>query len=165
MAAAPAPSGRSVTFAVVRETCRGRPPRIPRDGCLVPAEPFAELVQQFVRNWNRDRPQPGGQYGLEDKPPVRALAWLSAEATRVCGGVVVGDTRIDFTITEGMLEGLLDRRRPPVALELRVADAIATALHQPFVMYEERVVVMPNPAATREAQESCCSGSSQAAVA
>lgn len=140
--------------------------RVPRDGCLVPAEPFAELVQDFVRRWNRDRPQPGGQYGLAEEPPVRALAWLSAEATRVSGGVLVGDVRIDFVITEGMLEGLLDRgSRAKATLELRVADAIATALDRPFVMFEERVVVMPNPSATRAAQESCCGGSRSVPVA
>lgn len=136
-----------------------REERIPRDGCLVPAEPFAEVVRDFIAGWNRDRPQPGGQYGLTEEPPVRALAWLSAEATRVSGGVVVRGIRVDLVVTEGTLEGLIDRGpRAKQTLEWRIADAIATALNS-TVMYDERVVVVPNAAATRKAQAACCSGS------
>jgi len=127
-----------------------------RDGCLAPAEPFAELVRGHVASWNRDRPQPGGQFFFTDAPPVRALAWLSAEASRHA----TGDGSIPGAepITEGMLEGLLDRgARQRDMIGLRLADAIATALGRPEIFYDPRVdgKIVPNPAANRAAREAC----------
>jgi hypothetical protein len=127
-----------------------------RDGCLVPAEPFAELVRDHVSSWNLGRPQPGGQFFFEGSPPVRALAWLAAEASRHA----TGDGRIPGSepVTEGMLEGLLDRgARQRDLISLRLADAIATALGRPEIFYDPRVDgrIVPNPAASREARQAC----------
>ena len=116
--------------------------RIPRDGCIVPAEPFADLLREFVDGWNRDRPQPGGQFGLEEEPPIRALAWLAAETG----------------VTEGTLEGLLEQgERQKDWIELRLADKITTALDRTYVLCW--VEVKPNPLATKRAQLVCCGGS------
>jgi len=137
-----------------------------RDGCLVTTEPLVEVLSAFIVRWNKDRPQPAGQFGLteEDEPPIRALAWLVAEVSRFASDV-----------TEATLKGLLehgDRAKPLV--ELRVADAIASALARPDVLYDPRIVVYRNPQASRNAEcldaegqplpippGACCSGSSR----
>jgi hypothetical protein len=128
--------------------------RVPRDGCLVPAEPFAEIIRDFVATWNKERPQPGGQFGLDEPPPIRPLAWLAAASSDD-----------DFAVTEGVIEGLLEQgERRRFYVELRIADRIATALDQPYIFSDERIEghIVPNPAATKAAQTACrCGGSEQ----
>ncbi len=118
----------------------------PRDGCLVAAEPFADLVRAYVRQWNRDRPQPGGAFGSQGEiTPIQALAWLSAEAG----------------LARGTLERLLaEGDRAKVTVEYRVAEAIAYALDQPWLV--AGIEVIPNPHASQQARAECCAGSTYA---
>jgi len=122
-------------------------PQTPRDGCLVTAEPFAELVRDYVRRWNKERPQPGGAFGHEDEiPPIQALAWLVAESG----------------IPRGTLERLLARGdRAHRTIELRTADSIALALDAPYIWSDDRIEVLPNPHASEAARAECCPGSTR----
>lgn len=122
-------------------------PATPRDGCLVTAEPFAELVRVYVVRWNKERPQPGGAFGSQDEiPPIQALAWLVAESG----------------IPRGTLERLLTKGdRAHHVIELRVADAISLALDAPYIWSDERIRVEPNPHASESARAECCPGSTR----
>ncbi len=113
------------------------------------AAPFADLVRGHVRQWNRDRPQPGGAFGSQGEvTPIQALAWLSAEAG----------------LPRGTLERLLaDGDRAKVTIELRVAEAIAYALDQPWLV--AGIAVIPNPHASEEARVECCGSGSTYALA
>lgn len=142
--------------------------RLPADGCLVPSEPFCEIVQEFVRSWNRDRPQPGGQFGIEadDAAPIRAIAWLASAAGLSESAI---ENLYSYTRRGPNGEKLLGRF-PMV--ELRVADAVACALERTDVFYDPRLLdengrqkVIPNPRATQQAQIECCGGSTRAASA
>jgi hypothetical protein len=123
--------------------------RIPPDGCLVPTEPFSELVRTFVSRWNRDRPQLAGQFAaggtIAELTPIRPLAWLAAASG----------------LSESTIENVADGRYRMT--ELRVADAIATALDYPDIL--QGLAVVPNPSASRAARAECCGGSSSAAAA
>lgn len=133
---------------------------IPRDGCLVTAEPFAELVRSHVRRWNRDRPQLGGTWTpREDLPPIQPLVWLSAEASHLADPC--GDYLPHLFVPVGLLEKLVPRGLREW-IELRVADAIATALDEPGLIWDPAVEVIPNRRAKRELRASCCSGSTYA---
>lgn len=116
------------------------------DGCLVPSEPFSEIVRDFVRSWNRERPQPGGQFGVERSvaTPIRAIAWLAATAS----------------LPEATVQNVYEARFRRI--ELRVADALATALGRPEIFYDPRVEgqVVQNPFADAAARAACCGGSS-----
>lgn len=160
--------GRRLTVVTAIRLCEicGDPAdgHVHRDGCLVTTEPFAELLRAFVLRWTKERPQPAGQFGVTEEPPIRALAWLSAELSRVAPYV-----------TEATLKGLLERgERTKVLIELRVADAIAVALDRPDILYDPRIVVYRNPQASKDAEcldasgqplpvppGACCSGSSR----
>jgi hypothetical protein len=125
--------------------------RAPVDGCLVPAEPFIEAVQAFVRQWNRERPQPGGQFGVEASTvvPIRALQALAAVA------------ELSEATIRSIYEGRFNR------IELRVADGLVVALERPDLFYDERVdgKIEANPFASAEARTECCGGATEGAAA
>lgn len=119
------------------------------------------MLRDFLASWNRDRPQttgrfgPGGTSSTADLTPVRGIAWLAAEATYAAGRNSDGSPR--YVVPEATIQNVvLCRYR---MTELRVADAIVTALDKPEVWHDGTLTVVPNPSAPRAAREACCAGS------
>lgn len=121
-----------------------------RDGCLVPTEPLAAALNEFISHWNRERPQPGGRFaspGAEIVAPVRAYGWLAENS-----GVA------EATISR--IVGLRSR-----GTELRIADALVQAIERPDLFYDGEpptLPIYPNPMAPAE-DRLCCGGSTYAA--
>jgi hypothetical protein len=119
------------------------PPRR-RDGCVVATEPLAALVTAFVEAWRVNRPSTGGRFGDADRvevPTLGAIAWLANESG------VKPDT----------IQNVASRRYRTT--ELRVADAIVSALGCPQVFHDGTLTIRPNPSAPRAARMACCGGS------
>jgi hypothetical protein len=138
----------------------------PRDGCLVEAAPFAELVRDHVNRWKADHPSWGRERdengyfdGLSDDSPIQALVWLSATASHLADPD--GEYLPRLLVPRGLLERLVSGRR--MVLELRVADAICLALDAPYVM--AGIEVIPNPDASAKERALCCAGSEREDVA
>lgn len=104
--------------------------------------------------WSTDRPSTGGQFaqhGCRTKvSAVGALEWLARES-RVPKHIISKiATRDRF--------GQPAPRTPRV--ELRVADALTTAMNCPEVFHDGTLEIKPNERASKEAREACvCSGS------
>lgn len=122
---------------------------IARDGCIVDAEPLADLLNGFVANWTRQRPNTAGRFSGRNErtaiSPVGPISWLTAE-TRLSGRGV--PRRTILALAAG-------RER---AAELWVADALVTALDRPDLFHDGTLTIRPNPAADRRAQAACCGG-------
>lgn len=118
-----------------------------RDGCLVPTEPLAAVLNEFISHWNQERPQRGGQFaspGEEVVSPVRAYGWL-AENSGVAEATI---SRIVGLRSNGT--------------ELRIADALVQAIERPELFYDGEpptLPIYPNPMASAADRISCCGGS------
>lgn len=142
-----------------------------RDGCVVEAEPFAELVRRHVSRWrvehpceDRERDANGYYDGSRDDAPVQALVWLAAVASHIADPDGTNTTkrgRVVPVVPKGLLENLTAGKHS--VIELRVAEAIAYALDKPYEV--AGVEVFPNPHASREARAQCCSSQPEYAAA
>lgn len=129
--------------------------RIPPDGCLVPTPPLAEILDRFFAQWKKDRPSTGGQFcggSTDDVAPIRAAEWLASEAKMWSET----DQRY-YPVSESTIRNIVDRKYRMT--ELRVADALVTALGRPELFYDGTFRVFPNPAAPVAVRSLCCSGS------
>ena len=128
-----------------------------RDGCVVETEPLAHLVGGFVASWNRDRPPTGGRFSdrkarerRTEVSTLGAVSWL-ADQTRRSDPSGLG-------IPPDTIQNVVSRRYRTT--ELRVADALVSAIGRPEVFHDGTLTIRPNPSASRAAREACCGGSS-----
>lgn len=130
-----------------------------RDGCVVPTEPLAAILGGFVTRWNRDRPSIGGKFTSAERRTevthVGAVAWIAEETRR-------NDPEGGVGIPQNTIENIVAGRYRTT--ELRVADAIVTAIGCPEVFHDGTLEIKPNPSASREARAACCGGSLNGAV-
>lgn len=94
------------------------------------------------------RPSTSGRFaGAQgtDVTPIGAVRWLAVEAG----------------LTEATVENIVYRKHHTT--ELRIADAIVTALGRPEAVHDGTLQVRPNPGASRHVRASCCGGSTIAA--
>lgn len=115
-----------------------------RDRYVVCREPLAEVVQSFVRRWNRDHEPDSGRFDGKRRKQVtqvRAVEWLSTESG------------ISEKALVNMFRRTPEGRMRYSTIDLGVADALVSAIGCPEVFYTERM----QPRLRSEA--SCCSGS------
>jgi hypothetical protein len=122
-----------------------------RDGCVVITEGLADLLARFVEDWKRSRPSTGGRFGdgVDDRNAVStigAVAWLAAETRR--------NDPDGVGIPPDTIQNVVSRRYRTT--ELRVADALVTALGRPEVFHDGTLTILPNPSAPRAARDACC---------
>lgn len=129
-----------------------------RDGCVVEAAPLAVMVDGFVRDWNRTRPPASSSFAeggsRRQAPPVGAITWLARE------------TGIPKPTIQNLIRPSGPRYR---TVELRIADALVTALGCPEVLADGKwpknlggtLEIRPNPLASAEARAQCCGGSEE----
>ena len=121
------------------QTTSPRRRRQPRDGCVVPTDPLADLVRGFLAAWSRDRPANHGRFSDDQAVTfVGGEEWLAAESG----------------LPRDKIQSVRQRRQPQT--ELYVADALTAAIGRPDVLCA--LPVSPNPKASRAARESCCGG-------
>lgn len=122
-----------------------------RDGCVVPTEPLADLLNGFASRWRRQRPVTAGQFAQRQQRTevtfVGPVDWLSAETQRLAveGGHPVSAEAITRIL----------RRRSRVT-ELRTADALVAALGCPEVFHDGTLEIQPNPLASSRERAACC---------
>jgi hypothetical protein len=120
-------------------------------------------VRSHVSRWraehpseDRDRDANGHYDGSPDDAPVQALTWLAAVASHIADPNGLNQTkkgRVMLVVPKGLLENLVQGKHEMI--ELRVAEAIAIALDAPYET--AGIEVYPNPNASREEREKCCS--------
>lgn len=124
------------------QTGGGRRRRRPRDGCVVPTDPLAELVRGFLSDWARTRPA----------NPPRTTASSAAEVSFVAGEEWLAQ---ESGVSRDRIQSIRQRRQP--LTELRDAEAlVAGALGRPDLFYDGTLPILPNPLASRAARASCC---------
>lgn len=121
-----------------------------RDGCAVETGPLADMLDAFVSRWNRTRPPRSG--GKFTDAGSRSVAFVGAIQS------LVQETRLQ----EGTIERVIQRRSRYT--ELRTADPLLAAIDETGALYDGRLRVVPNPAASARARAACqhCGGSSRA---
>lgn len=120
---------------------------VARDGCVVETAPLAEVLSGFVQRWNRDRPPlNSGRFApgqtRTEVTTVSAYEYLAQETqlgTRVIERIAKNRSKLT---------------------ELRVADALVTAIERPEVFVDGTLTVMENPFAKASERAKCCGGSS-----
>lgn len=126
------------------QTTSPRRRRQPRDGCVVPTEPLADLIRGFLVSWSRERPANHGRYSADEARTevtfVGGEEWLAQESG----------------LPRDKIQSVRQRRQPHT--ELYVADALTAAIGRPDVLCA--LPVSPNPKASRAARESCCGSAS-----
>lgn len=127
------------------ETCEecGRPHP---DGCVVETAPLAAILQDFVTDWRRRRPNTRGQYSGEERnatdvQPVSAYDVLAFETG----------------LPETAIRRIRNPRKHPMT-ELRVADRLVASIGASPLLFQkgEALEPQPNPKAPPERQRECC---------
>lgn len=128
------------------------PSSVKRDPCVVEAAPLAQLLQTFVRNWERTRPGTYGQFSSNGRCEVSAMSAV---------GWLVQETGLPRRTVQRVIKG---QRR---TTELRVADVLVNAIgaEHEFSELTGSLRVMPNPRASTSARAQCCGGSVTGAFA
>jgi hypothetical protein len=121
-----------------------------KDPCAVDTQPLSEMLQRYIADWERERPRKrqvtGGTFAADGgrvdlgTVPLGAINWLAQE------------TRLPYSTISRIAAG--GRR----TTELRVADALVSAIGRPDAFYCE-LTVRPNPMAPADVRSRCCSGS------
>lgn len=119
-----------------------------RDGCVVETEPLAHLLRGFVTSWNRRHEPTAGRFSDRRSVAVRqvtAVEYLEQETIRH-----------RQPVPRATIQNIVAARYRTT--ELRVADALVTAIECPQAWYDGTLVVRPNPAAPKAVRASCCGG-------
>lgn len=126
-----------------------------RDGCVVPSLPLAGLLCQFVDEWHRDRPSTAGRFAKHgtrtEVSTISPLDWLEQESHVPKHVIAKIATRDPSTGTP----------KPRTEYtELRVADALVTAIGNIEVLQDGTLPIVVNDAATAANREVCrrCGG-------
>lgn len=130
-----------------RDELLGAVGRRERDPCVVRTGPLASVLREFVADWNARRLSTAGRFaGAErDIGTVGAIRWLAGETG----------------LSMDTIEAVVKVRNQTT--QLRVADAIVTALERPELFHDGTLTIRPNPSGGRPAREACCGGSFVAA--
>lgn len=123
-----------------------------RDGCVVPTEPLAHMVVGFVSQWKDQHPSTSGRFargGRRQTRSVGPLEWLSTET-----GV---PRRTIANLTARNKNGRLGRND---TTELRIADALVSAIGHPEAFHDGTLPLMVNRNADLGAKDECrrCGG-------
>ena len=126
-----------------------------RDGCVVSSHPLASLLCDFVDHWHRQRPSTAGRYAARgtrtEVATVGPLDWLSHEA------------RVPKYVIAKIATRDPDTRKPKPRTqytELRIADALVTAIGQTQAFNDGTLPLVINDAAKAERRAECarCGG-------
>lgn len=116
---------------------------VSRDGCVVETHQLAAVLDGFVRRWNRDRPPTAGKFAPNqtrtEVTTVTAYEWLAQE------------TRLPERTIEQIARSRT-RKNAPRLTELRVADALLTAIDCPEALHDGTLPVFENPLARPDAR-------------
>lgn len=110
------------------------------------------MLQEYVSAWNRDRPATAGRFaspGDDSVSPVGAVSYI-AEATKQSDPDGRG-------VPEKTIQNLVAARFP--VTELRIADAVVSAIDRPHLFHDGTLEIRQNPLASRKSLATCCGGS------
>lgn len=120
-----------------------------RDGCVVETAPLARAVTDFCKRWNVSRGPSAGEFGTSpEQSSVGPVDYL-ADRTRIPKSTIQ-----ELTSKRCASETGRSRRT-----ELRIADALVTAIGRPEMLHDGTLTIEGNRLAPKSLRAACCPGS------